>query len=136
MILEERRKASISKVTGALSVAMGLDLFVILLYSQNALSELQVLAKGLVPNTVFLVLVVLGGASALFAGVSLLKYRHFNTISFAIGCGFAIFFGVTLALMRYSELSNAVPIGTSASIFAAIFLSAAVMFLSVLPARK
>ena len=115
---------------------MGADLFAILLYSQNALSDLQVLAKGFVPNSAFLVLVILGGISALFAGISLLRFKHFNSISFAVGCGFAIFFGVTLALMRYSELSNAVLIGANATIIAAIFLSSAVMFLAVYPARK
>jgi hypothetical protein len=136
LILEERRKASITKATGLVSVAMGADLFAILLYSPNALAALQTLAIGTVPNTVFLVLVIFGGISAIIAGISLLKYKYFSTIAFAVGCSFAIFFGVTLALMRFSELSSAVPIGTNATIVAAIFLSAAVMFLSVHPGRK
>jgi hypothetical protein len=136
LILEERRKASISKATGILSVAMGVDLFAILFYSQSPLKELETLAKGFVPNDVFFVLVILGGISAVFAGISLLKFEHFNTISFAVGCGFAIFFGITLALMRYSELSSTVLIGTNATIIAPIFLSVAVMFLSVYPSRK
>ena len=115
---------------------MGADLFAILLFSQTTLVALQTLSKGMVPNNVFLVLVVLGGISAIFAGVSMLKFKNFSTILFGVGCAFAIFFGVTLALMRFSALSSTVLFATNATIIAAIFLPAATMFLSVYPTRK
>jgi hypothetical protein len=135
MILEERRKTSLGKMTGVLSVLMGGDLLMILIFSQSALTGLQALAKGVVPNSAFLLLIVLGGISAIIAGVSLLKYKHFQTITFSIGCGFAIFFGVTLALLRASEFSNVLLIGTNALIGAAILLAGVVMFLSIYPRK-
>jgi len=131
MILEERRKASLGRATGVLSVVMGADLIAILIYSQNALKSLQVLVNGIVPNNVFLVLDILGGISAIVAGISLLRFKHFNTISFSVGCAFAVFFGVTLALMRASELSNVLLIGVNAMIISTIILAVIVMFLSV-----
>ncbi|MDA4111890.1 MAG: hypothetical protein OK439_05085 [Thaumarchaeota archaeon] len=136
MILDERRKASLGRATGVLSIVMGADLFAILLSSKNSLQSLETLVNNVVPINAFILLDVLGGAAAIFAGFSLLRFKRLNTLSFSIGCAFAIFFGVTLALMRASELSNTFFVGIDALIFGAIILSVTVMFLSIYPGRS
>ncbi len=133
MVLEHRRRAWLGRATGALSVAMGADLFAILIFSQNALLGLEGLVNGRVPNSVFLLLDLAGGVFGVIAGVSLLKFRHFNTVSFSLGCAIAVFFGITLALVHSAQLTNVLFLGTNALIVGAILLSGAVMFLSVYP---
>jgi len=136
MVLEDRRRAFLGRATGVLSVAMGVDLFAILIFSQNALLGLEGLANGRVPNSVFLILDLIGGVFAVIAGVSLLRFKHFNALSFSLGSAIAIFFGISLALVHSAQLTNVLFVGTNALIVGAIFLSAAVMFLSIYPWKR
>ena len=134
-MLQERRKTFLGKTTGALAILMGTDLLLIPAFSSNALTQLQTLTKGTVTNNDFLALIVLGGVCAIITGVSLMKYKHFQTITFSVGCGFAVFFGVTLTLLRATQLSNLLMIGSNAWVVGAILLSATVMFLSIYPRK-
>jgi len=116
---------------GLISIALGVDLAVIVLSSKNSFQSLESLGNGAVSSSTFAALDILGAIFAILMGLFLLRYRYFNKIAFSVTCGFAVFFGLSLLLMRTVHLADSFLTAVSAEAVAALILSIFVMFLSV-----
>jgi len=131
MILEDRKKAKYGKTMGIVSIALGADLAAIVITSKNSFQSLESLGNGVVSTNTFTALDLVGVTFAILTGLFLLKYKHFSKITFAVTCGFATFFGLTLLLMRSLHPSYGLLSAVSVEAGVALILSVIVMFLSV-----
>ena len=133
MIVEDRKRKKYGKATGILSLILAGDVLAMVITSRNVIQSLGSLSNGLVAGNTFVLLDVLGAAFAVLLGFLLLKFKHFNKASFAITCGFGIFFGLTLPLMEIyhldgSYLSVAMVEGALALVLAVIVMVLSLLF--------
>jgi hypothetical protein len=131
MFLQKRKKAKDTKTMGLISIALGVDLVAIVLSSKNSFQSLESLGNGAVSSSTFAALDIIGAIFAILTGLFLLRYRYFNKITFSVTCGFAVFFALSLLIMRSIHLADSFLTAISAEAFAALILSIFVMFLSV-----
>jgi hypothetical protein len=140
MVVEDRKRKKYGKGTGVLSAILGADILVMAIASRSAFQGLETLSTGKVSAGTFVLLDVIGAAAAVLTGFLLLKFKHFSKVSFAVTCGFAIFFGLTLPLTQYVRLTptSVVPTAIAPLVLAegvvALALTGAVMVLSIFSA--
>lgn len=131
MIIEDRKRRKFGKATGILSVVLGGSLLVLAATSTSALRGLETLSNGLIAGSTFVDLDLLGAAFAIVTAFFLLRFKHFSKVSFSIGCGFAIFFGLTLPLMQVVHSSGSILSVVGIEGVFALIVSIVVMVLSL-----
>ena len=129
--MEDRKRKKYGKATGVLSAVLGGSLLAVAITSKSAVQNLESLSNGLVTGNTFLILDVIGAASAILTGFLLLRFKHFSKLTFAVSCSSAIFFGVTLPLMQVVHSSRSLLSIAGVEGILVLALSGAVMVLSL-----
>jgi hypothetical protein len=132
MVVEDRKRKKYGKATGIMSLILAADVLAMAVTSRSVILSLESLSNGLVTGNTFVLLDVLGGAFAILTGFLLLRFKHFSKISFAIACGFGIFFGLTLPLIDVVHLSGSYLSVVMVEGVLALGLAVVVMVLSIL----